>query len=229
MGLPEIGYRVRQAVQTKAELLTVKWMRQPPAPDCSHFGKVWLNPLPRGMDCGLYRAAADRLLAGYYDIFALHNAQLGFPPQWNRDPKTGAEAPLVFGKTLDYRDERLVGDIKYLWEPNRHLHLTTLAQAYHLSGDMRYAHGVHLLLESWFDQCPYPFGVNWTSSLELAIRLVNWSFTWHLLGMRVTLCLLPQAGSVLNAVGWIVFTSTVISLPVICRGTHRLTIICSAN
>lgn len=182
MGLPEIGYRIRQAVQTKAELLTVKWMRQPPAPDCSHFGKAWLNPLPRGMDSGLYRAAADRVLAGYYDVFALHNAQLGFPPQWNRDPKTGSEALLVFGKALDYRDERLVGDIKYLWEPNRHLHLTTLAQAYHLSGDMRYAQGVQLLLESWFDQCPYPFGVNWTSSLELAIRLVNWSFTWHLLG-----------------------------------------------
>ncbi|MBS0300497.1 MAG: alginate lyase family protein [Proteobacteria bacterium] len=182
MGLPEIGYRIRQAVQTKAELLTVKWMRQPPSSDCSRFGKAWLNPLPRSMDSALYRAAADRVLAGYYDVFALRNVQLGFPPQWSCDPKTGIEAPLVFGKTLDYRDERLVGDIKYLWEPNRHLHITTLAQAYHLSGDMRYAQGVQLLLDSWFEQCPYPFGVNWISSLELAIRLVNWSFTWHLLG-----------------------------------------------
>jgi hypothetical protein len=25
-------------------------------------------------------------------------------------------------------------------------------------------------------------GVNWTSSLELALRLVNWSFAWHMLG-----------------------------------------------
>ncbi|QOJ25018.1 MAG: alginate lyase family protein [Gammaproteobacteria bacterium] len=186
MGLPEIGYRIRQAVQTKAELLTVKWMRRPPSPDCSRFGKAWLNPLPRSMDSALYRAAADRVLAGYYDVFALCNVQLGFPPQWSRDPKTGIEAPLVLGKTLDYRDECLVGDIKYLWEPNRHLHLTTLAQAYHLSGDMRYAQGVQLLLDSWFEQCPYPFGVNWTSSLELAIRLVNWSFTWHLLGGKTS-------------------------------------------
>lgn len=182
MGFPEIGYRIRQAVQTKVELLTVKWMQQPPVPDCSRFGNTWLNPLPSSMNSALYRAAADRVLAGYFDVFALHDARLGFPPRWNRDPKTGVEAPLVFGKTLDYRDERLIGDIKYLWEPNRHLHLTTLAQAYHLSGDIRYAQGVQLLLESWFDQCPYPFGVNWTSSLELAIRLVNWSCTWHLLG-----------------------------------------------
>ena len=53
-------------------------------------------------------------------------------------PKTGIEAPLGFGKLLDYRDPRLVGDIKYLWEPNRHLHLVTLAQAYALGGDARY-------------------------------------------------------------------------------------------
>jgi len=26
---------------------------------------------------------------------------LGTPPRWNRDPKTGIEAPLEFGKTLD--------------------------------------------------------------------------------------------------------------------------------
>ena len=37
--------------------------------------------------------------------------------------------PLAFGKSLDYRDPELVGDIKYLWEPNRHLHLVALAQA----------------------------------------------------------------------------------------------------
>ncbi len=38
------------------------------------------------------------------------------------------------------------------------------------------------LLASWFEQCPYPSGVHWTSSLEHSIRLVNWSFAWHLLG-----------------------------------------------
>lgn len=182
MGLPEIAYRVCQAVQLKAELLTLKGIKQPLDPNLSSLGKPWLNKLPSQFDVGLYCDAADRVLAGYFDVFALRSAQLGFPPRWNRDPKTGIEAPLDFGKTLDYRDERIVGDIKYLWEPNRHLHLTTLAQAYHLSGDMRYAKGAQAFLESWFDQCPYPLGVNWTSSLELAIRLVNWSFTWHLLG-----------------------------------------------
>ena len=68
------------------------------------LGVAAINPLP-------YRRAADRVLAGQFDVFALHGVPLGFPPRWNRDPKTGTEAALVFGKTLNYRDPTLVGDI----------------------------------------------------------------------------------------------------------------------
>jgi hypothetical protein len=47
---------------------------------------------------------------------------------------------------------------------------------------MKYAEGCRTLLESWFEQCPYPLGPNWTSSLEHAVRLLNWSVAWQLLG-----------------------------------------------
>ncbi|RYZ80180.1 MAG: alginate lyase family protein, partial [Proteobacteria bacterium] len=95
---------------------------------------------------------------------------------------TGVRAPLGFGKAIDYRDSKIVGDIKYLWEPGRHLELVTLALAYRITGQRQYASGALELLQSWFKQCPYPKGVHWISSLELGIRLVNWAFTWHLLG-----------------------------------------------
>jgi hypothetical protein len=58
----------------------------------------------------------------------------------------------------------------------------TLAQAWNLSEEAKYAEGIRVLLDSWFNQCPYPLGPNWASSLEQAVRLVNWSFAWHLLG-----------------------------------------------
>src|SRR5204863_7281145 len=77
---------------------------------------------------------------------------------------------------------RLVGDIKYLWEPNRHLHLVTLAQAYALSGEAKYCRVIREHLESWFVACPYRMGPNWSSALEAAIRLINWSVSWQLLG-----------------------------------------------
>ena len=81
------------------------------------------------------------------------------PPRWNRDPKTGIEAPLDFGKQLDYRDARRVGDIKYLWEPNRHLHLVTLAQAYALTRRRRATRdALRAHLESWFEACPFRMG-----------------------------------------------------------------------
>ncbi|HTN65786.1 MAG TPA: alginate lyase family protein, partial [Burkholderiaceae bacterium] len=129
-----------------------------------------------------YRQAADRILSGRFDMFALRGIELGFPPHWQRDPKTGTVAPQAFGKTLDYRNQGTVGDIKYLWEINRHYELVTLAQAFHLSGAEAYAVGCRRLLESWFEQSPYPYGQNWTSSLENAIRLLNWAVAWHLLG-----------------------------------------------
>jgi hypothetical protein len=95
--------------------------------------------LPSTFDVSTYTTQADQILDGRFRVFALDAAPLGFPPEWNRDPKTGTRAPMSFGKLIDYRDERLVGDIKYLWEPNRHADLVTLAQAWHLSRDPRYA------------------------------------------------------------------------------------------
>ncbi|MBI4740020.1 MAG: alginate lyase family protein [Betaproteobacteria bacterium] len=180
MSLPEIAYRASRSVRALLERAGFGLARPGmPSGDC---GKPWCDGVCRLFDAAAYRKAAERILAGRFDVFALRDADLGFPPSWNRDPKTGIAAPLAFGKTLDYRDERVVGDIKYLWEPGRHLELVTLAQAWHLAGDARFAEGCRTLLDSWFAQCPYPLGAHWTSSLEHGIRLVNWSFAWHLLG-----------------------------------------------
>ena len=93
-----------------------------------------------------------------------------------------AGSPLEFGKMLDYRDSARVGDCKYLWETNRHLHLVTLAQAYALTAQPRFAVALREQLDSWFIACPFRMGVNWSSSLEAALRLINWSAAWHLVG-----------------------------------------------
>jgi Heparinase II/III-like protein/Heparinase II/III N-terminus len=179
MGKAEIAHRVRQAFHARLEQLGFGLAR--PVEARGNCGAAWVAPLPREFDATKYQRAADAVLEGRFDVFALSDAALGFPPRWNIDPKSGTSAPDTFGKAIDYRDERLVGDIKYLWEPNRHLQFVTLAQAWHLTGQVRYASGCRQFLDSWFEQCPYPNGPNWTSSLELAIRLTNWGFAWQLL------------------------------------------------
>jgi hypothetical protein len=127
-------------------------------------------------------AAADRVVAGRYSFFDLADCDLGDPPQWNRDPLTHRVAATRRAAAIDYRDERVVGNIKYLWEANRHLHLATLAQASALTGDPRYAQAIRTQVDSWIEQCPMGRGPYWCSSLELGIRLINWSIAWQLIG-----------------------------------------------
>ncbi len=179
MSPAELPFRAARLVGAQIERLLPS--REVPAADLSLTAARWIQP-PGDFDAQPYFAAADAIVAGKFDVFALHGIDLGSPPNWNRDPRTGIEAPLQFGKLLDYRNTRLVGDIKYLWEPNRHLHLVTLAQAYALSGDSRYWRTLSLHLRSWFAACPYPLGANWSSALEAGIRLINWSIAWQLIG-----------------------------------------------
>jgi len=176
----ELGHRGKQYLH--AQLQRAGFARSKPLPASTKRGKPWLESLPEGFSADLYRQAAEVILAGRFRLFGSRERVLGFPPQWNLDPETGRSAPLEFGKTLNYRDSQLVGNIKYLWELNRHLELVTLAQAWRLGHEARFAHGCRALIDSWIRDCPYLMGPNWTSSLELALRLVNWSCAWHLLG-----------------------------------------------
>lgn len=181
MSLAEIAHRFWTAINTLLERFRLASGISIPKADISIASTQWLAG-DREMDAEPYCQAAETVLSGHISIFRLSDADLGSVPKWNIDPLTGCQAPLHFGKTLDYRNEKLVGNIKYLWEPNRHLQLVTLAQAYHLTGQQRYLDGVESQVRSWIDQCPYMKGPNWTSSLELAIRLINWSITWQLIG-----------------------------------------------
>src|ERR1700732_2984310 len=192
MGMAEISHRVLQTLRSRLEQRGFGLARAR-APR-SALGTGWLPKLPTAVDDAAYTAQADRIVDGRFRVFALGDAPLGFPPDWNRDPKTGTRAPLSFGKTLDYRQERLGGDIKYLWGPNRHAPLVTLAQAWHLTREQRYADGCWQFLDSWLSSCPYPLGINWNSSLELGLRLVNWSFAWHLLGGESAVMFSGSAG-----------------------------------
>jgi len=189
MGPGEVAWRVRQLAWRKAVAMGLGLANYPPAPALGRFGASFLvasgaaraGAVPPGIDAAALCRTADGLLAGRWNVFALRDAPLGFPPQWNRDPRTGTASPMAPGPLIDYRDASVVGDIKYLWEPGRHLELVTLAQAWRCSGDARYKDGARTLLLSWLDQCPYPQGVHWASSLELGVRLLNWCAAWQLL------------------------------------------------
>ncbi|MFD9892249.1 alginate lyase family protein [Amycolatopsis sp. NPDC059027] len=126
-------------------------------------------------------ATADRLLDGHGEYFGVERHDL-VAPEWSRDPKTGLGAPSdVYSFDIDYRSEDTVGDIKQIWEPSRHQHLTVLAAAFALTGEVRYARRVAEHLRSWWSANPPMRGVHWVSGIELGIRLLSWVWVRRLL------------------------------------------------
>lgn len=101
---------------------------------------------------------------------------------WHLDPVHGKRAPLEPWFKIPFLDFAVVGDHKVIWELNRHQHLVTLAKARLLSGDEKYARELLAQWRSWSKANPYPLGINWGSTLEVAFRSLSWIWVDQLLG-----------------------------------------------
>ena len=128
------------------------------------------------------KEAAEGLLGGRWPVFARERDDMAPAPDWFLDPDTGRRAPdRSYCFAIDHRDPRAVGNVKYVWEPSRHQHLTVLAAAYRLDGDERYAEAVATQLRSWWAANPFLSGIHWTSGIELGVRLLSWVWIRRLL------------------------------------------------
>ncbi|GIK74008.1 MAG: hypothetical protein BroJett021_29960 [Chloroflexota bacterium] len=65
-------------------------------------------------------------------------------------------------------------DIKFPWELSRCQHLVRLGQAYWITDNEKYALEFVAQVQDWIDCNPWPWGVNWASTMDVAIRAVNW-------------------------------------------------------
>jgi Heparinase II/III-like protein/Heparinase II/III N-terminus len=125
--------------------------------------------------------AADAVVAGSWSVFGtlLHIDDI--VPTWHRDPQTGRHSPFVYFSKIRFRDETSVGNVKYIWEISRLHHITLLASAYHTTQDIKYGTCALRHLQSWWADNPPLQGVNWTSGIELGIRLLAWVWCRRLL------------------------------------------------
>lgn len=183
MSLGEIIYRIQQSIRIYLQKFGIFKATAVPLSKVNVGDEVpvWIANLPE-LEPDSYITAAEFILSGRLNLFHLNSIQVGSPPEWNRDPVSGARLPMTFGPNYDYRSLEDGVDIRYVWELNRHLHLVTLAQAYALTRSRVYLQALYSHLDSWLVQCPYLQGPNWSSSLEAGIRLINWSITWQLIG-----------------------------------------------
>jgi hypothetical protein len=154
MSPAEVAHRATRA------LARPRLRAQAPEQDGVVFAHAGAPALDAAESAALLREAAV-IAAGRVPLFSSQELQVSTPPDWNaqRDP----------------------GDIKPLWELNRHLHLVRLAQAWAMTGEEQWRASLFVQLHSWLEQCPPARGPNWKSGLELGIRLINWSLLWQLL------------------------------------------------
>ncbi|HMI94082.1 MAG TPA: alginate lyase family protein, partial [Polyangiales bacterium] len=135
-------------------------------------------------------AAAEQSLAGRFDLLGYRGLDFGEPINWQLDPLAGTTAPLEHWTRIDPLDRAAVGDHKVVWELNRQQWLLHWAQAYAFTHDERYAERSIELLERWLRANPVGIGINWVSSLELAMRLMSWC--WTLVLLRDSPALRPE-------------------------------------
>lgn len=140
----------------------------PELPNKVDAPQAWLDQL---------RADTELLQKGEWQLFGWHTTFVGTPPQWHRDVFTGTEIP-VRGSAHRLNHRHLPGgaDVRSVWEINRWAEMTRLGMQAWLNDDEQALKTAQLWLVDWCDQNPPGQGINWTSPLEVALRLIN--FVW---------------------------------------------------
>jgi len=125
--------------------------------------------------------SAEKICQHRFDLLGFSDLDYGSEIDWHLDIVHGKRAPRVPWFQVGYLDFDQVGDSKITWELNRHQHLVTLAKAYRLTGKQEFAEEAVRQWQHWQAQNPYPIGINWASSLEVAFRSLSWIWTFFLL------------------------------------------------
>lgn len=112
-----------------------------------------------------------------WKLFGWKTVEVGSPPQWNHDfmhdvaVNTYAES-----HKLDHRDLGDGADARCVWEINRWTELVRIAQNAWLNDEPADARLVQDWLTDWCEHNPPGLGLQWTSALEVSLRLIN--FCW---------------------------------------------------
>lgn len=122
---------------------------------------------------------ANRILSGELKYFSHAWHQVGFPPDWHKDPLTGTRLDSQ-KHWSEYSDDADAGmDIKFIWEPSRFAMVYTLVRAYGSSRDERFAQAFWDLMQAWAASNPPNTGPNWMDGQEAALRLLAWTFGYY--------------------------------------------------
>lgn len=92
---------------------------------------------------------------------------------WHLDFKSGKRWPLSYYTKIDTLGLEDPSDIKIPWELSRFHQAIWLGRAYWISHSEAHADKFKSLVDSWIENNPVGYGVNWNMPMEVAIRAMN--------------------------------------------------------
>ncbi|HBY58143.1 MAG TPA: hypothetical protein DEG96_09885 [Candidatus Atribacteria bacterium] len=122
---------------------------------------------------------ADRICNHIFNLLGSGDINLGKDIQWNEDFKTGFIWENKFYKNIKTVNLQNDADVKVPWELSRFQHIPTLGQAYLLTNNVKYALEFKNQIENWISKNPIEMSVNWTCTMEVAIRACNWIIGYY--------------------------------------------------
>lgn len=124
--------------------------------------------------------AAQRACERTVDVLGTGPVTLGRPIDWAHDYRVGIGWPSGFARSIDYVNRDRPSDVKVPWEISRLQWLIPAGQAYLLQADESYAEAVRDILLDWMAGNPLGYTVNWSCTMEAAIRLFTFTWLFHI-------------------------------------------------
>jgi uncharacterized heparinase superfamily protein len=123
--------------------------------------------------------AAEMACSRTVNLLGMGPTMLGIPINWSRDYRTNLGWDAGFARSIDFVNRDRPSDVKIPWEISRLQWLIPAGQAYLLSGDERYAATARDILDEWIEANPLAYTVNWASTMEAALRILTWTWLFH--------------------------------------------------
>ncbi len=115
------------------------------------------------------------------DIFGVYYYE-EYKDKWNagfQTKNTWPEQP--FSPSINISQRVDIGDIRTNWELNRHFQFAALAKSYFCTKDVKYLEEFKNLFTDWNKHNLFLHGAEWTSAMELAIRVNSWAYAYAFL------------------------------------------------
>jgi len=122
---------------------------------------------------------ANKICNHIFNLLGSGDINLGKEIKWNEDFKIGFKWKNKFYKNIKIVNLNNNADVKVPWELSRFQHIPTLGQAYLLTDNLKYALEFKNQIEDWIKKNPVEMSVNWTCTMDVAIRTCNWIIGYY--------------------------------------------------